>query len=201
MKPQAQSGVVQSVQPSVSNELFQTDGGAELVKGADDQTALLDQDSPIAFPIAGQAGAIPYSGIPAFGTFNTDVALDGGDDLLGPELVTNGAFAADTDWTKDTSWTVAAGVATCSGAQAVAESISQILVLTPATAYRVRFSVMRRVAGGATPVVGVTKGTPRIEVGAYTEVIVAGATDVFEIEGDADFDGDIDNVSVREILG
>lgn len=39
---------------------------------------------------------------------------------LGAEIVVNGGFSADTDWTKQTGWTIAAGVATCaSGSNAL----------------------------------------------------------------------------------
>ena len=195
MQPQVQSGIIQSATPSQENQLFQTAGGAELTKGADDQAALVDADAP------GIAGA-PYDGDTPFGVFKTDIGLGGAGSTpaFGPELITNGGFAADTDWVKDASWTIAAGKATQSGAQVAAESVSQAITLTQTNPYRVIFSVTRADAGDVTPVVGGTAGTARSAIGRYTETILAGAGADFELEGDADFDGDVDLVTVREIL-
>ena len=76
MQPQVQSGIVQQVTPSQENQLFQSNGGIEGTKGADDQKALLDADSPIAIP-AIPTTEVPYDGDVAFGVFRTDIGLDG----------------------------------------------------------------------------------------------------------------------------
>jgi len=41
------------------------------------------------------------------------------------ELVTNGTFDTDTDWTKQTGWTIVGGVASCDGTQAGASYLFQ----------------------------------------------------------------------------
>ena len=77
MDPSVQSGLVQFVTPSQENQLTQNDStGGETAKGADDQEALKDTDSPIALPAIPTTEA-PYDGKVCFGTFKTDVALDG----------------------------------------------------------------------------------------------------------------------------
>jgi len=42
----------------------------------------------------------------------------GGLNALGSDLVTNGTFAADSDWTKGANWTIGSGVATKTGGAA-----------------------------------------------------------------------------------
>jgi len=46
--------------------------------------------------------------------------------LSKPELAINGAMAADTDWTKGTGWTIAAGVASSDGTQAADSDLVNI---------------------------------------------------------------------------
>ena len=41
------------------------------------------------------------------------------------DRVTNGAFAADTDWTKGDGWSIAAGVANCDGSQTGGSNLYQ----------------------------------------------------------------------------
>jgi hypothetical protein len=61
----------------------------------------------------------------------------------GPEIVVNGEFAADSDWTKGTGWTIAAGVATFSGDQ-VGEELKQSYTaeFTAGTRYLLEFTVV-----------------------------------------------------------
>ena len=40
-----------------------------------------------------------------------------------------------------------------------------------------------------------------ITTGTFVETITAGATGIFELEGDADFDGSVDNVSMKRVGG
>ena len=47
----------------------------------------------------------------------------------GTELVTNGDFATDSDWTKEASWTISGGTATYDGAVHV-ETLFQNISLT-----------------------------------------------------------------------
>ncbi len=68
--------------------------------------------------------------------FATQVVSMATGTVPGAELVTNGAFAADTNWTKDFGWTIAAGVATFDGATAGAgQSLSQSVTIAAANTY------------------------------------------------------------------
>ena len=42
----------------------------------------------------------------------------------GAELVTNGDFATDSDWTKGTGWTISGGIANCDGSNG--QSLSEV---------------------------------------------------------------------------
>lgn len=114
------------------------------------------------------------------------------------DLVSNGAFASDTAWTKGTGWTIAGGVAVATGA------ISTALTQTPSTpivagkAYRVIFTVTSFTAGTITPNIGGTAGTARGSAATFDEIIIATAAGTlgFTTSG---FTGEIDNFSVTPV--
>lgn len=118
-------------------------------------------------------------------------------DVPGPDLVTNGAMAADTDWTKGTGWTIAAGVASCDGTQVADSDLTQSISAVSGKTYSVTFTVSNYVAGNVTPVVGDTEGTDRAANGTFTETITSGAGTDIDIRADLDFVGDIDDVTAN----
>ena len=61
------------------------------------------------------------------------------DVAVGSDVVTNGAFAADSDWTKGTGWTIGAGVASFSGSSVAA--LSQVLTLVSGETYEIVFTL------------------------------------------------------------
>jgi hypothetical protein len=123
---------------------------------------------------------------------------------IGPELVTNGDFATDSNWTKGTGWSIANGKASRtaqSGSTACDQSISLIagkkykIVYTltiSAGSFNVRFS-------GTTNVNGLSRTTS----GTYVDYLVAATgNNTFRLVGaNGSFVGSIDNVSVVEVLG
>ena len=114
------------------------------------------------------------------------------------ELVTNGGFDADTDWNKGTGWTISDGVATKSpGTQS---NVSQTLGTVLGKRYRVTFTVSNYVAGIVRPFLGTVVGTNRTANGTYVEDITyTEGSDGISIQGTSTFEGDIDNVSVKEV--
>jgi len=120
---------------------------------------------------------------------------------FGPELITNGDFATDSNWTKGTGWSIANGKASRtaqSGSTACDQSISLIagkkykIVYTltiSAGSFNVRFS-------GTTNVNGLSRTTS----GTYIDYLVAATgNNTFRLVGaDGSFAGSIDNVSVKE---
>jgi len=121
---------------------------------------------------------------------------------IGPELVTNGDFATDSNWTKGTGWSIANGKASRtaqSGSTACDQSISLIagkkykIVYTltiSAGSFNVRFS-------GTTNVNGLSRTTS----GTYVDYLVAATgNNTFRLVGaNGSFVGSIDNVSVKEV--
>ena len=113
------------------------------------------------------------------------------------DVVTNGAFAADTDWTKDAPWTIAAGVASSDGSQVAVSNLYQAAV-TDGLTYYVSFTVSGYSAGNVRAVLGTTgTGTSRAANGTYSQFLTAGGSNPtrLNIEADADFIGNIDNVT------
>ena len=111
---------------------------------------------------------------------------------VGPELVTNGGFDADTDWTKGTGWTISGGSANAAASNFV---LSQNSLFTSGTAYRITFSqtftsgsLQVRIAG--TQSLGFFNSS-----GTHVINFVATATGALEFNGTA-LTTSIDNVSV-----
>ena len=119
----------------------------------------------------------------------------GGSSNIGMELVVNGAFAADTDWTKGAGWTIAAGVATSTNS---ASALSQLGPYVPGRNYVVTFTVSSYVDGTITPSVGGTNGTARGADGTFTETIKCGATTLLAFTTATAASLNIDNVTVRD---
>jgi hypothetical protein len=121
---------------------------------------------------------------------------------IGGELVTNGTFDADSDWTKGTGWTIGSGVATKTAGTAAALAQSETLVA--GTWYKATFTVTRT-AGTVTPrFTGTTtvSGTAISASGTYNAYLLAATgNNSFDFNGDASFAGTIDNVSLKAIAG
>jgi len=120
---------------------------------------------------------------------------------LGPNLAVNGGFDADTDWTKDTGWTIGGGVASHSGADgSIYQTTASVI---QGITYRVEVTVTNYVGGTLIPFLrGTHSGLNITSNGEHTVDVVAGADATFVINFFAllSFEADIDNVSVREVL-
>jgi len=122
---------------------------------------------------------------------------------FGAELVANGGMDADTDWSKGDGWSIAAGKASCDGSQAGPTNFFQGSVLSPVgSVVLVDFTVSDYAAGTVRPYAGISGsgGSAVFANGTYSQTIpVVGNTTMY-IQGNADFVGSIDNVSVKQIL-
>lgn len=130
---------------------------------------------------------------------NDESLIDETIDVDGADLVTNGAFATDTDWTKGTGWTISGGTATHGTGSA--SDIEQSVVITEGKKYLVEYEISGRTAGTITAKVGGTAGAARSINTPVVETIVAGSGGAPELEFTASstFDGSIDKVSVKEV--
>jgi hypothetical protein len=124
----------------------------------------------------------------------------GGLDRLGGDLITNGTFAADSDWTKGANWTIGSGVATKTGG--AANNLTQTISSTAGLWYRITMDVTRT-AGTLTVSLGTSGTTYAMSAsGSYTFYILAGSsTQTLTLAGDSSFAGTVDNVTAKLVPG
>ena len=67
--------------------------------------------------------------------------------VLGSELVTNGDFATDSDWTKGTGWGISGGTANCDGTQTSNSLIYQSGVLANADNFKCEITISNYQSG------------------------------------------------------
>ena len=120
----------------------------------------------------------------------------------GSNVVVNGDFTTDSDWTKGTGWTISGGTANCDGTQTGTTSLTPALnnVVNNVT-YIVEYTISNYTSGSISIKLGNTGyGVVRSANGTYTEEIKALATTFprSQINADASFIGSIDNISVKE---
>ena len=121
--------------------------------------------------------------------------------LYGPELIVNGSFDTDTDWTKGSGVTISGGVANCTDAATiVTEAVSS---LTIGVRYRAKVDYNKtsglalRFETGAGQFASATLANG---VGSFFISFVATATTLALGASGAVYSGTIDNISVREEL-
>lgn len=117
----------------------------------------------------------------------------------GSELVTNGGFDTDSNWTKGTGWTIANGKATQSGGTG---QLSQSISISTGVVCKFTFTVtiqsgtLRISAGVSAPVQDFT------ESGTHTfNLAFAGNTVLYFLGTSSSFSGSIDSISIKEITG
>jgi len=123
-------------------------------------------------------------------------------DALGSELITNGTFDTDSDWSKETGWTISGGKANYNG-NAAPSALYQNAV-TSGVKYRVSFDVLNYVSGSFKVYLSngnLSGGSPLITAnGSYVfDITSVGVLVLFR--NVTSFIGSIDNVSVKEYLG
>ena len=128
--------------------------------------------------------------------------------IIGSELITNGDFATDSDWTKTGLATIANGVASfVDNGTNTNTGISQN-ILTANKTYKITFDIKRYVAGNMQIVIGATSHSYDIRSGvgsyvAYYTVASGGTEDLFRLKRAGsypNFDFDVGNVSVKEVI-
>ncbi len=114
------------------------------------------------------------------------------------DVIVNGDFVADTDWTKgDAAITIANGKATWSGAQAGnADLTATVAPLTNGIRYIITFILSNVTAGTIGSRLGTAVGTAQNANGTFSEEIVANGT-VFLLRGNTSFAGNCEIVSVE----
>ena len=144
---------------------------------------------------------------------NQSYVLDASNTGLGEELITEGDFSSSytplfggsTNWTNsadgNTSWVISNGVATRDGST-TNSGIDQADIIENGKQYNITFTISGRTAGSIIFYRG--QGTQNLgsssSNGTSTIVITSTGTGKFLINGISNFDGSIDNVSVKEVL-
>ena len=118
---------------------------------------------------------------------------------IGDELVTNGDFATDSDWSKGTGWVISGGKANCEGTQSGNTNIYQSISFVVGKVYKVTYELSNVTFGSSKIVFGDTGGTLRSSNGIFTEYYTFVSGSNFYIQGNSTFTGSIDNVSVKEV--
>lgn len=121
-------------------------------------------------------------------------------DISGPELIANGGFDSDSNWTKGAGWTIAGGVATKTGG--TASSLSQTVSLVAGGVYEAIFTITAISAGilAARLSEPVVAGPNRTTAGTFSQTFtaVSGQT-TFSISSSTVGAGSVDNVSLKRV--
>jgi hypothetical protein len=134
---------------------------------------------------------------PSGADFAADVSVYLTKEFSNTELVTNGAFAADTDWTKGTGWTIAAGVANKVTAATTALE-QELLAPVVGDIYQLSYG-LTETASGITPSFAGDTAPADAGNGTHKPVLVASSTEAtLAFTADATAQVDVDNVSVKQ---
>jgi hypothetical protein len=123
---------------------------------------------------------------------------------LSAELLINGRFDSETGWLPDSGWTVANGIAHCSGSSQWIAARHAVNFLA-GHMYAVQFDVLDYVSGSVAVLIHGSRNVASATVsanGTYARYLVApGAPSHLWIQAYPGFVGDINNVSVKEVTG
>ena len=161
-------------------------------------------DTDFQFSRASAATRVNHQGlIENVGYFSDELVRNGNFSELGPELITNGDFAIDSNWGKGIGWSINNGVASCDGTQTSGTQLTQTsLTFTNGKTYKVVFTCTiqagnldARLQGSGATVTGDTVTTS----GTYTQYLVSTGNTSFRMRGNPSFIGTVDNVSVKQV--
>ena len=118
---------------------------------------------------------------------------------LSSELVTNGGFDTDSDWTKQTGWSISGGKAIAENA-ASGKKITGLFSPTANKKYRVKFEITEITQGAFRGYLGGAISDDFNSVGTYTFDLIPSSTGNIYIRAVGTTSGSIDNVSVKEVI-
>lgn len=114
---------------------------------------------------------------------------------LGNDVVVNGGFAADADWTKGAGWAIAGGVA--AAVTASSDLTAAVAPLTLGAWYQIVYDLSSFGAGTVAAVIGANVNPTHAANATYTETNRATST-ALAMRG-VGFTGSIDNVAVKPL--
>lgn len=135
----------------------------------------------------------------AVGAISTDNGSNWTEVSLGPNMVINGTFTGNADgWTLGSGWSYGTNKVTHAAAGGTATvTPTPALTIVTSTLYEVTYTVSGVTAGSVTMQIGGTNGSARSTNGTFTEVITTVSTANLTFTPTTDFDGSIDDISVR----
>ena len=134
----------------------------------------------------------------SFSQIGTEEVSNGNFSQEGSELVTNGDFTTDSDWNKNSNWSISGNTANCDGTSN--GDINQGTTLaTAGKSYRITFDIVSISQGEFFFKFGGVNGTFRNSIGTYTETIQAINSNRISLDSLNNAIGSIDNVSVKEV--
>ena len=119
---------------------------------------------------------------------------------LGENLVTNGDFVTDSNWTKGTGWTISGGKANCDGSQSSQSNLYQTGIVPINKTYKVTFTIVVN-AGSMVLAIGGSNAQPTVSSSGtytFTSKATSGDSNLY-FSASSDFVGSIDNVSVKKV--
>jgi hypothetical protein len=122
---------------------------------------------------------------------------------FGSELVTNGNFNNDSDWSKETGWTISGGKASYNGS-ASNNAIYQTISVTSGKIYKLSFTVVNYVSGtliGNISTGATAGGTGNITANGDYSFNITASGQLCIFRSTSSFNGSIDNISVVEVVG
>ena len=132
-----------------------------------------------------------------------NVVLNHDYEELGSELVTNGTFDADSNWTKGAGWTIGSGVATSDG---TATNLTQGVSISAGNTYKVTFTISSYTSGAVRVTLNNSgdSGSNSSDIssaGTHTAYLTVGSitSGTVIIDPRSNFVGSIDNVTVKEV--
>jgi len=135
-------------------------------------------------------------------TFVNEQGLIESTNQIGPELVTNGDFATDSNWTKGTGWTISGGSANYDGVNAYQLLRQGTANGVVGKTYLVKYDVINNsgVGGIYAKFGGVNLSGYNQNNGSFEFYATAVSTDYIRFTPQLNFTGSIDNVSVKEVI-
>ena len=167
--------------------------------GSLDNVSVVDVSSDFDFDRASSATRINSSGLVQDMQSITDpeLVLNGDFEELGSELVTNGSFDTDSDWTLGSGWSIEDGVATSIGSN-YGQQLKQTILQTNKI-YKLSFDIVDYTSGNIaleSIYYGVTQTFNGI--GSYVTYFTSLSQTEFRLYSQ-NFIGSLDNVSVQQV--
>jgi hypothetical protein len=126
-----------------------------------------------------------------------ELVLNGDFEELGDELVTNGTFDTDSDWTLGAGWSIEDGKAVRVASSST--DLVQVSVFPNLTSiFKITFDVVR--SAGSVRLRAGTFNLPYVgATDTYTYYVTPTSNDQLKFQADSSFEGSIDNVSVQQV--